>query len=142
MKLHIITIGKPKLSYAAAGFDEYIKRLARLHDLKVTHIPDKHNDAEHILQASDNSYRVAMVIDGQQFTSESLAEFLVKRELEAREVSFTIGGPEGLPQKVIEASDMQLGLSSLTFPHDLAMLVLAETLYRSSTIKAGLPYHK
>lgn len=141
MKIHIVTVGKPKLPYAQAGFAEYINRLKRLHDVRVTHIPDKHNDAEHILQASEGAFSVALVIDGPQQSSEELAVFLKKRELEAREVCFMIGGPDGLPKEVIEQSDAQIGLSRLTFPHDLAMVVLAETLYRSSTINANHPYH-
>ncbi len=141
MKLHIITIGKPKLSYAIAGFAEYTARLGRLHDLQVTHIADKHNDTEHILKVAENAHKVALAIDGPQKSSQELANFLNKRELEAREVCFMIGGPDGLPQEVIDASETILGLSKLTFPHDLAMVVLAETLYRSSTINTGHPYH-
>lgn len=142
MKLHIITIGKPKLSYAAQGFEEYTKRLQHYHSLRITHIPDKQNDATHILQTIGSSYLVALVIDGQQFSSLALAEFLDKRAREAREVCFVIGGPEGLPAEVIASADTTWGLSKLTFPHDLAMVVLAETLYRASTIGAGIPYHK
>jgi 23S rRNA (pseudouridine1915-N3)-methyltransferase len=53
-----------------------------------------------------------------------------------------IGGPEGLPAVVIEQLDYQWSLSKLTFPHDLAMVVTLEALYRASTIAAGSPYHK
>jgi 23S rRNA (pseudouridine1915-N3)-methyltransferase len=143
MKLHIITVGEPKLSYAKAGWDEYLKRLRHYHTIRVTHIADKHAyDATHIQQAAGNAYAVALVIDGKQFTSPELAAFLEKRALEAREVCLLIGGPEGLPQEVIDQTDYRLGLSRLTFPHDLAMVVLLEALYRASTISAGQPYHK
>lgn len=141
MKLHIITIGKPKLPYAQAGFQEYTSRLSKLHNLRVTHIADKNNNADYILNTAGSSYKVALVIDGAQKSSEKLALFLKNRELEAREVAFMIGGPDGLPEEVIEKSDTQMGLSKLTFPHDLAMVVLAETLYRSSTINTNHPYH-
>jgi len=141
MRLHIVTIGKPKLVYALAGFNEYIKRLGRMHDVRTTHIPNKHNDAEHILKAAADAHLVTLVINGPQKTSKELAQFLRKRELEAMEVCFIIGGPDGLPKEVIDKSETKIGLSKLTFPHDLAMVVLAETLYRSSTINAGHPYH-
>ena len=68
-----------------------------------------------------------------------LADFLEKRALDGRENCFIIGGPEGLPQEVSDQSDFQWGLARLTFPHDLAMVVLLEALYRASTIAAGQP---
>lgn len=142
MKIHLITVGKPKLSYAQVGFQEYIGRLKHYHDIRVTHLADKFNDAEHLLQAAGKSYKVGLVKEGKQLDNHQLAEFLNKQAGQGREVSFIIGGPEGLPQEVIAACDYLWSLSKLTFPHDLAMLIAAETLYRSSTINAGVPYHK
>lgn len=143
MKLHLITVGEPKLAYAKTGWEEYLKRLKHYHSLKVTHIADKFAyDSDHLLAAAGTAYRVALVIDGKQFTSPELAAFLDKRALDSREICFIIGGPEGLPTEVIDQSDLQWGLSKLTFPHDLAMVVLLEALYRASTISAGIPYHK
>jgi len=142
MKLHIITVGKPKLAYAQEGWEEYWNRLKHYHDIRVTHLPDKHNDAAHILATAANSYKVALVIEGKPLSSPQLAEFLNQRALDGREISFLIGGPEGLPPEVIERADFRWSFSDLTFPHDLAMVVLLETLYRASTINAGHPYHK
>lgn len=142
MKLHIITIGQPKLAYAQAGWEEYWQRLRHYHTVRATHIPDKQNDSRHILEAAGNAYMAALVIEGKQFSSPELTEFLEKRSLEGRELAFVIGGPEGLPQEVIEKSDFQWSLGKLTLPHDLAMVTLLEALYRASTINAGLPYHK
>lgn len=143
MKLHIITVGEPKLAYAKAGWDEYFKRLGHYHSLRITHVPDKFAyDANYLRQTAGNAYKIALVIDGKQLTSPELAAFLDKRAIEAREVCFVVGGPEGLPQEVIDKADFGWGLSKLTFPHDLAMVVLLETLYRASTIQAGIPYHK
>lgn len=142
MKLHIITIGQPKLEYAKAGWQEYWQRLKHYHDLRVTHIPDKHNDAAHLLEAAGSSYKIALEIEGKNMSSHELATFLEKRALDGREVSLLIGGPDGLPPEVREAADMQWSFSRLTLPHDLAMVVLLETLYRASTINAGQPYHR
>ncbi|HSX08128.1 MAG TPA: 23S rRNA (pseudouridine(1915)-N(3))-methyltransferase RlmH [Candidatus Saccharimonadales bacterium] len=142
MKLHIVTVGEPKLAYARAGWDEYLTRLKRMHSVRVTHIADKQNDAAHLLQAAGSAYKIALVIDGPQFTSPGLAEFLEKRAQDSRELCFLIGGPEGLPSAVIQAADAEWGFSKLTFPHDLAMVILLEALYRASTITAGHPYHK
>lgn len=142
MKIHLITVGEPKLSYAREGWAEYTKRLGHFHQLRITHIPDKQNTAEHILSVAGAAYKVAMVIDAKQIGSPELASFLEAQAGQGRELCFIIGGPDGLQSEVIKASDMQLSLSRLTFPHDLAMVVLAEALYRASTIAAGHPYHR
>lgn len=143
MKLHIVTVGEPKLPYAKSGWEEYFKRLQHYHTVRVTHVADKYAyDEAHLLQVAGNAYKIALVIDGQQYTSPQLATWLEKRALDAREVCLLIGGPEGLPKAVIAQADMQWGLSKLTFPHDLAMVILLEALYRASTISAGQPYHK
>jgi 23S rRNA (pseudouridine1915-N3)-methyltransferase len=142
MKLHLITIGKPKLPYAKLGWDDYLTRLQRLHDVRVTQLSDKYaGDGTKILETAGNAYKVALVIGAKDTTSEELANFLRTKELESREVAWMIGGPDGLPAEVIAAADLQFGFSRLTFPHDLAMVILAETLYRASTINAGTPYH-
>ena len=141
MKIHIVTVGSPKLAYATLGWEECIKRLQHYHDVRITHISNKQNDATHLLEAAKTTHLVALVIDGPQMNSEQLATFLDKKAYEAREVCFMIGGPDGLPEAVIQQADTMWSMSKLTFPHDLAMVILAETLYRSSTINDGLPYH-
>lgn len=142
MKIHIITIGQPKLDYAQKGWEEYWQRLKHYHSLRVTHVADKHNDAGHILEAAGSSYKIVLEIEGTQFSSPELAQFLEKRALEGREVSFIIGGPDGLPSEVRSQADLQLSFGRLTLPHDLAMVTLLEALYRASTINAGHPYHR
>lgn len=143
MKLTLVTVGKPKLAYAQAGWDEYLGRLKRYHDVTTLQLADKYAyDAAKITEAVRGTYVVVLEITGQQLSSGQLAEFLTARELDAKPVSFVIGGPEGLPQEVINSADYKLSFSKLTFPHDLAMVVLLEALYRASTINAGHPYHK
>lgn len=142
MKLHIITVGSPKLEYAKSGWQEYYGRLGHYHQVRVSRVPDKHNDSQHILEAAGNSYIVALEVTGRQFSSPELAAWLEKRALDGREVSLLIGGPDGLPNDVLKKVDFKWSLSTLTLPHDLAMVVLLETLYRASTINSGQPYHK
>jgi 23S rRNA (pseudouridine1915-N3)-methyltransferase len=142
MKLHLVTIGEPKLAYAKSGWQEYVKRLEHYHQVRVTHIADKYNDAEHLLRAASGTQMVALEITGQQFSSHELAVFMEKRALEGRELSLVIGGPDGLPTEVLTKADYQWSFGKLTLPHDLAMVTLAEALYRASTINAGQPYHR
>lgn len=143
MKIRIITVGEPKLAYAKTGWADYLGRLQHYHTIRVTHLADKWAyDADKILEAAGSSYKVVLVIDGPQLTSLDLAQLLETRSLNGQELCFIVGGPEGLPPAVINQANKQLGLSKLTFPHDLAMLILAEALYRASTINAHHPYHK
>lgn len=143
MKIHILTIGKPKLEFAVIGFNDYIQRLSHYHDVSVTHLADKYAyDPQKILNASLNGQRIALEITGRQFSSLELAEFLDSSAMSGKVLNFIIGGPEGLPRDVITSSDLLISLGKLTFPHDLAMLILAETLYRASSINAGSKYHK
>lgn len=143
MKLHIITVGKPKLAYAVTGWNEYFSRLNRLHSVRTTQLADKFAyDANKISEAQTQSYKVVLEIEGKQFSSLELAQQLTKMELLGREVSFLIGGPEGLPQEIRDSADLQWSFSKLTLPHDLAMVTLLESIYRASTINIGLPYHK
>lgn len=142
MRIHVITIGAPKLEYAKLGWQEYLRRLKRHQAVEITHIPDKKNEPKHILEAAGKAYKVALSIDGTQLSSPELANFLQAHMLENKEMAFLIGGPEGLQKEVLEKCDVSLSFSRLTFPHDLAMVILMEALYRAATIIAGQPYHK
>jgi 23S rRNA (pseudouridine1915-N3)-methyltransferase len=143
MKLHIVTVGEPKLTYAKLGWEEYLTRLKRFHDIRITHVPDKYAyDEKHLNETMGSAYKVVLEIKGKNLSSEELAAFLEKRAIDSREICCIIGGPEGLPISIRESADLQWSFSHLTLPHDLAMVVLAEALYRASSINAGLPYHK
>jgi 23S rRNA (pseudouridine1915-N3)-methyltransferase len=131
------------LLYARTGWEEYLGRLRHYHQVRVSHVADKHAyDAAHLLAAAGTAYKVALAVEGKEFSSPELAAFLDKRALDGRELCLLVGGPEGLPAAVIERADLVWSFSRLTFPHDLAMVILLESLYRASTINAGQPYHK
>jgi len=142
MKIHIVTIGKPKLAYAQLGCQEYMARLSRLHDVTVTHLADKYADDAAAILAAAPGHKIALEIDGKQYTSPQLAEWLAAKEFQAQPISFIIGGPDGLPQAVREKVQEQISFGKQTLPHDLAMVVLAEALFRAASIHKGLPYHR
>jgi 23S rRNA (pseudouridine1915-N3)-methyltransferase len=142
MKLNIITLGQPKFDYAKSGWNEYFERLKHYYNLQAIHIADRHNDSQHFMTAADNSFVVALVIEGQQLSSPELAKFLENAALKTKAISFLIGGPEGLSGEVINKADFKWSLGKLTLPHDLAMIVTLEALYRASTINSNTPYHK
>ena len=82
MKIHLVTIGKPKLAYAQAGWSEYVGRLQKLHTVRLTQLADKYAyDAAKIAETLQGTYVVALEIHGESPTSEQLAGFLTQREL-------------------------------------------------------------
>jgi 23S rRNA (pseudouridine1915-N3)-methyltransferase len=145
VKLHLITVGEPKLAYAREGWEEYLTRLRRYHKPRVTRVANQTPEREGhaILRAAGSAPLVALDPRGRQMTSEELSVFLDTLGLHgAGEVAFCIGGPDGLSDEVRAGARTLWSLSKLTFPHDLAMVVLLEALYRAATISKGEPYHR
>jgi 23S rRNA (pseudouridine1915-N3)-methyltransferase len=142
VKIHFVTVGGPKLEYAKSGWHEYLKRLKHYHPVEITHIPDKKNEPKYLLEAAGRAYKVALTKDGTQLSSPELASFLESHMVHTKEMAFLVGGPDGLQKEVLDKCDVQMSFSRLTFPHDLAMVILMEALYRSATIVAGQPYHR
>lgn len=143
MKFHFITVGSPKLPYAKLGWDEYYKRLSRFHQLQTTRIDDKKASDEALLRAAGKAYVIALDLKGKETTSEGIAVQMDTLAVSGiSEVAFIIGGPDGFGDEVRQKANSLWKLSSLTLPHDLAMVVMLEALYRGTTITAGVPYHR
>lgn len=145
MRLHLITVGEPKLAYARAGWDEYEKRLRRYHKVQVSRVSGKTQQAESegVLKAAGKSPLILLDPRGKQFSSERLSEYLDAQALAGHgELAFAIGGPDGHTDELRSRAHLLWSLGELTLPHDLAMVVLAEALYRAATISAGEPYHR
>lgn len=142
MKMKIITIGKPKKEFEGL-FNEYLKRLLGFCSMQTVHLKEgKNNDAQ-ILDEIDGFYSVFLDEKGKQFSSVKFSEFLEKKKNEGNSnFAFVIGGPDGHSEEVKKKADLVWSLSELTFPHDLAMVMLVEGLYRAVTIGAGHPYHR
>lgn len=145
VKLHLITVGEPKLSYACAGWQEYTGRLGRYHKLRVTHLagstPQKEGEAT--LRAAGRAPLIALDPRGEQWSSEELSAYIERQGLRSvGELAFCIGGPDGHSDELRARALRLWSLGRLTLPHDLAMVVLAEALYRAATISAGEPYHR
>lgn len=145
MRLHLITVGEPKLAYARAGWDEYEKRLRRYHKLQVTRVAGRTPEAESdaVRRAAGRAPLILLDPRGRQFTSEGLSAYLDAQALGGTgELALAIGGPEGHTDALRTDARLLWSLGELTLPHDLAMVVLLEALYRAATISAGEPYHR
>lgn len=155
MKLLIVAAGTRLPDWINAGFEDYAGRLTRDYRLELKEIALGQRAAagspaqaiaregEKMLAAlPQGSYVVAMQVGGRSMSSEQLAQFLQARARDGRDVVFCIGGPEGLAPEVDARADFKWSVSSLTLPHALARVVLAEALYRAVSIIKGHPYHR
>lgn len=159
MNINIIAIGKIKEKYIQEGIKEFSKRLSRYCKLNIIELEDekapetlsekdmiivKSKEGERILnKIPSNSFVIALVIDGKQLTSETLAEKLEEIMVNGQnDITFIIGGSLGLSPEVISRSDFKLSFSKMTFPHQLMRLILLEQIYRAWKINKGEPYHK
>jgi len=143
MKISIITIGSPKLSFAKDGIAEYMKRIQKFSQTEMIHVKEGKDQDKKLIKAVGSSFCVLLDEKGQEYTSSELALFLDKKEQQSiSNIAFVIGGPDGHTQDIYEKGDIKLSLSKLTLPHDLAMLFTVETLYRSLSINNNHPYHR
>ena len=149
--IRIVAVGKIKESYFTQAIQEYTKRLSGYYKLQIVEVPDEKCDdktlekeADKILRhLKETDYVIALVIKGQKFTSEGLAEKIRQLELESRSsITFVIGGSLGLSPRVIDRADLQLSFSDMTFPHQLMRVILLEQIYRACKINRNEPYHK
>ena len=148
MKLRVVWVGKTKNPQLAKLCADYVSRIQHFLPLEVAEIKDPRGGIEaeggKILSVFDASDRVA-VLDpkGTAWTSEQLAKFVQQHMTsDPRRLTFVIGSPQGISDKVKRRADIQWSLSPLTFTHDLTRVLLLEQLYRALTIIRNLPYSK
>jgi 23S rRNA (pseudouridine1915-N3)-methyltransferase len=154
MRLTLLAAGTKLPNWINDGFKEYAERLSGEYRLELKEIPVAQRSGADIKQALNkerdkmisaipsNAYVVALQVQGKMLASEELAEFLQARAQDGRDVVFCIGGPDGIPPEVDARANFRWSLSSLTLPHALARVVLAEALYRAVMIIRRHPYHR
>ena len=136
----IIAIGKIRKKWIQEGIEMYLKRLPGLEVKEIkdsTQLKEEHTIKEII---SKNEFLVTLNENGQSFTSKQQATKLLTSH--NQNITFVIGGASGPTSSLNNLASWQLSLSPLTFPHEIARLLLIEQLYRAKTITQGGPYHK
>lgn len=159
MIIDIVAVGKVKEKYINEGIKEYLKRLSRYTSLNIIEVDDekapenisnrdkdiiKKKEGERILnKINQNSYLIALSIDGKDLSSEEFADKINNLMIEGRShITFIIGGSLGLSDEVEKNVQMKLSFSKMTFPHQLMRLILIEQIYRGFMILKNHPYHK
>lgn len=158
LKIKLIVLGKLKEKFWNDAAKEYIKRLSgycRIEVCEIKDIPLPDNPrcgeinsvlakeaGDIIRQAESCRNVVSLCIEGDEITSEDLAGMLSSAEMNGGSIAFIIGSSHGLHDCVKKMSDSRISFSKMTFPHQLARIMLLEQLYRGFKIKKGENYHK
>lgn len=158
INIRIIAVGKMKERFYREGSDYYLKKLAPYARLEVIEVPEAppglqgspeeqkalaFEEKEITRHIREDTYLIILDAGGEILDSPALASRLQKLQLEGKvKADVIIGGPAGLAKSLKERASFCLSLSSLTFPHRLARIILLEQLYRSFKIIRGEPYHK
>lgn len=152
--IQIAAVGKLKRREWRTVQDDYLQRLNRYTEASLLEVKDAvgrgfedsvamQREGEALLKATaDSQRRILLSADGRMLSSRQLARLLQEQVEIYGRVAFLIGGPLGFAPEVTAAANSRLSLSRLTFPHDLARIMLLEQLYRAFTILRGEPYHK
>lgn len=155
MGFKLIALGDKMPRWVGAGFHEYQKRLPRIYQIKLIEIPLRKNHRPHNLKTAieketkamlahipNNAYCIALDASGAMHNTEALAKKIPIWFDHSHDIVLLIGGPEGLHQDCLFRANEKWSLSKLTFPHPLVRVIVAEQLYRASSIIQHHPYHK
>ena len=143
LNVNIVCVGKLKEKYWRDAVEEYSKRLSRFCRLTVyeTEESDPQKEMPVILK-NCKGYIVALCVEGEQQTSEQLAEKIANVAFSHSSITFVLGSSTGLADGVKKAADLRLSFSKMTFPHQMMRVVLLEQIYRAFTINNNIKYHK
>lgn len=151
MRIRLVWVGRTREAPATAWIEDYVQRIARYGSLEILEVKDAagrgaaraaRENRSLLERVSGKGIVVALDEAGEQMTSLALARFLDDARTRGQDVSFVLGGPEGLPPGLLEAAERRLSLSRLTLTHEMARVLLLEQIYRAFTILGGSPYHR
>ena len=133
-RLTIYAIGKIKKLWIRDGINQYKKRMPELiiNELKTFNINN--------LISNNNNIIICLSEEGERFNSVELCSLLLN--FKNKKINFLIGDTDGINSDIKNNSDLILSLSPLTFPHELARLILIEQIYRAISISNNSPYHR
>ncbi len=155
MQLIIAAVGHKMPAWIEAGFGEYVKRMppeCRIH-LKEIKPVERSGTGQTYREVAEERGRIEAVLPkgarivaldehGKDLTSVQLAQNLVQWQQDGRDVAFIIGGADGLDAEFKSRADQLIRISSLTLPHGMVRVLLAEQLYRAWSITQNHPYHR
>jgi 23S rRNA (pseudouridine1915-N3)-methyltransferase len=155
VRARLISVGERMPAWVADGYAEYQKRLSRDLPLELVELKlgerGKGRDLKRALDDEGAAMLAAIPRDahvvaldgrGKTWSSEQLAEELAGWRMQGRDLAFLIGGPDGLAAAALARANQRFSLGALTLPHMLVRLILAEQLYRATSLLSNHPYHR
>ena len=146
--IKIICVGKIKEKFFVEAIKEYQKRITKYTKIEIIEVSDEQNNTlekekENILKVlNQKDYIVTLEIEGNSLTSIELSKKIEQTLSINPNITFIIGGSEGLHNDIKKLSNYKLSFSKLTFPHQLFRIILLEQIYRSYKIINNETYHK
>lgn len=143
--IKIICVGKIKEAFYRDAVAEYMKRLSKYHKIEIVELNDSNVSAEKELimkKIGSKDYVITLEIEGHEISSVELANMLDKTLMINSNITFVIGGSDGLDDEVKARANYKLSFSKMTFPHQLFRVILLEQIYRAFKIMNNETYHK
>lgn len=143
--IKIVCVGKIKEKYLVEAINDYQRRIGKYHKIDIIEVADSNIDEEkeRILKHIDKKdYVITLDIEGREVSSLELASLIDKTFISNSNITFVIGGSDGLHKDIKERGNYSLSFSKLTFPHQLFRVVLLEQVYRCFKILNNETYHK
>ena len=152
MHITVVAVGKLRPWYQQAA-DTYLKRLRGYWKVTVVEVKEASSSSTESMQRLEEAKRIAKVLprnaftvalarEGRARTSRAVSQEIARWGSGGRALAFVIGGSVGLERELLLEADARWSLGPLTFPHQLARVIVVEQLYRAATMQQGHPYHK
>jgi len=155
MKLWVVAVGVRMPRWVNEAFDEYAKRMPRSLKIELVEVrPEPRSGGKPVAKLLEaeavrlsralprDASRVALDERGRELGTVGFARWLDAQRRDGRDTAFLIGGADGLAPSAKSGAQLLLSLSAMTLPHGLARVLLAEQLYRASSILHNHPYHR
>ena len=145
MRVRILAVGTRMPEWVTTAYEDYTRRMRNDMRVDLEEIPvgrAKADEEKRLLERIGDDYLVALDERGKSLTTLQLAKWLGERQQDGRNLTFVIGGPDGLGPGIVVKAALRWSLSSLTFPHAMVRVILAEQLYRAHSVLQNHPYHR
>ena len=143
--IKIICVGKLKEKYLIDGVNDYVNRIKKYHKIEVIQLNDSNinDEGNDIIKHIDKKdYLICMDIDGEMMSSISFAKFIDNKFITNSNITFIIGGSDGIRSDIKELCNYRMSFSLMTFPHGVFRMILLEQIYRCFKINNHESYHK